>query len=185
MNFHVINAGAGRYEHPTQSLLDLFTIQQEFKKTAGLTVLICGDIKNSRVASSNIKLFAKMGMQVQLAGPELFLPKQEELLPNVSLAQFDQALPHCDVAIFLRVQHERHDAIDLNINDYHHRFGLTLDRIHKLQDHAIIMHPAPVNRGVEIASELVEHTKSRIFSQVKNGLYTRMAILEWITEFKG
>ncbi len=180
--FRVINAGAGKYEHPSQSLLDLFTLKQEFGDLEGLTISICGDIVNSRVARSNISALKLMGAQVLLSGPRELIPKDEELPENCSKTSLDDALKICDAAMFLRVQHERHEALELPIKDYNKVFGLNQKRMGLLKPHCIIMHPGPVNRGVEIEASLVEHSTSRIFKQMENGVYTRMAILDWIME---
>lgn len=178
--FNIINAGAGKFEHPSQSLLDLFTIQQEFGSFKGITVAICGDINSSRVAKSNIAAFKKLGVKVLLTGPELLLPSASKLEAHCELCSIDQAIKQADVVMFLRIQHERHQTFELSTNDYNSDFGLNHERIKKLKKSTIIMHPGPVNRDVEILSELVEHKTSRIFKQMENGVYTRMAILDWI-----
>lgn len=178
--FKVINAGAGKYEHPSQSLLDLFTIYEEFKSFENLTVTICGDITSSRVAKSNITALSKLGVKINLCGPKLLLPNQKELPDNCFISKLDDAVKESDAVMFLRVQHERHEAFELDINDYNKTYGLNHDRVKMLKDSAIIMHPGPVNRDVEILSELVEHSQSRIFKQMENGVYTRMAILDWL-----
>ena len=179
-NFHIINAGAGKFEHPSQSLLDLYTIQQEFKTLENLTITICGDIANSRVAKSNITALKKFNSKVILSGPSELMPKESELEDNCSIMPIDDAIKISDVIMLLRVQHERHSLFELNIKDYNEKYGLNHKRVKLMQDRAIIMHPGPFNRDVEILSELVEHNKSRIFKQMENGVYTRMAILEWI-----
>jgi aspartate carbamoyltransferase catalytic subunit len=178
--FNIINAGAGKFEHPSQSLLDLFTIQEEFGTLENLTVTICGDVANSRVAKSNIAALQKFGSRVLLSGPEQLMPKAENLEDNCELSPIDDAIKRSDVVMFLRVQHERHDLFELNIDNYTNSYGLNDERIKLLKENAIIMHPGPFNRDVEIASHLIEHKKSRIFKQKENGVYTRMAILEWI-----
>lgn len=178
--YKIVNAGAGKYEHPSQSLLDLFTIYEEFKTFENLTVTICGDIASSRVAKSNINAFAKLGVKVHLCGPELLLPKKSEIPENCSLSNLDEAIADSDAVMFLRVQHERHEAFELEVDDYNKAYGLNHERIKLLKPKAIIMHPGPVNRDVEILSDLVEHPQSRIFKQMENGVYTRMAILDWL-----
>jgi aspartate carbamoyltransferase catalytic subunit len=175
-----VNAGAGKFEHPSQSLLDLFTIQQEFKSFNNIKVTICGDIASSRVAKSNIQALHKLGVTVNLCGPSQLLPLNEELPANCTLAALDDVIESSDVLMFLRVQHERHEAFELNIAKYNQDFGLNHDRIKRIKKDAIIMHPGPVNRNVEISTELVEHPQSRIFKQMENGVYTRMAILDWL-----
>ncbi len=178
--FQIINAGAGKYEHPSQSLLDLYTMQEEFGRLEGLTVTICGDIASSRVAKSNIAALKKFNCKVLLAGPSELMPKKEEIQDHCEIKDIDQAIPESDVVMFLRIQHERHSLFELNIDNYNQEFGLNDDRMKLLKASAIIMHPGPFNRDVEIASHLVEHSQSRIFKQKENGVYTRMAILEWI-----
>lgn len=177
-NFNVINAGAGKFEHPSQSLLDLYTIKQELGRLDNLSVTICGDIKNSRVAKSNITALKKFGAKIYLAGPEDLLPK--EIPDHCEVMDIDQAIQKSDAIMFLRVQHERHTASEVNTKTYNRMYGLNDERIKLLRPSAIVMHPGPVNRDVEIATHLVEHQKSRIFKQMENGVYTRMAILEWI-----
>lgn len=180
MQFSIINAGAGKYEHPTQSLLDLFTIQEEFGDLKELTVTICGDINSSRVAKSNMNAFHKLGLKVNLCGPEMLLPSKDELLTGQNLAHIDEVIAETDVLMLLRIQHERHETFELDTQNYNQEFGLNHARIKRLKPHGIIMHPGPVNRDVEISSELVEHPQSRIFKQMQNGVYTRMAILDWL-----
>lgn len=178
--FRIVNAGAGKFEHPSQSLLDLFTIYEEFKSFEGLTITICGDIASSRVAKSNINAFSKLGVKVHLCGPEMLLPSADKLPNNCELSELNSAIADSDAVMFLRVQHERHEAFEVSTNDYNDKYGLNNDRIALMKDKAIVMHPGPVNRDVEILSDLVEHSKSRIFKQMENGVYTRMAILDWL-----
>lgn len=178
--FNIVNAGAGKKEHPSQSLLDLFTMQQEFGKLKGLTVLICGDISSSRVAKSNIEALSKFGVRILLSGPEDLMPSQDELHPSCEILEIDEAIAECDVAMFLRIQHERHHLVEIDLKNYNRDFGLNQTRANKLKKNAIIMHPGPFNRDIEISSELIESPKSRIFKQMENGVYTRMAILEWV-----
>ena len=178
--FSIINAGAGKNEHPSQSLLDLYTIEQEFKKLDGLTITICGDIASSRVAKSNIDALEKFNCKINLCGPEDLLPSAKQIPEHCRLAKIDDVLPDSDVAMFLRVQHERHNLYELNIDNYNRDFGLNSQRIKNLKPSGIIMHPGPFNRDVEISTELIEHEQSRIFKQKENGVYVRMAILEWI-----
>ncbi len=178
--FALINAGAGKYEHPSQSLLDLFTIKEEFKSFDNLTVTICGDIASSRVAKSNIEALGKFGVKINLCGPDDLLPKVEEIPAHCQIANFDQAIAESDVIMLLRIQHERHHLFELNTQNYNQEFGLNENRMSRIKDTSIIMHPGPFNRDIEITSSLVEHPQSRIFKQMENGVYTRMAILEWI-----
>lgn len=168
----VINAGAGKAEHPTQCMLDLLTIYQEYGTFKNLNVAIVGDIKHSRVAKSNIIALQKLGAKVHLCAA----PGFEDKDLNVPYISMDEAVEWCDVLMLLRVQHERH-ATKSDVSNYLELYGLTKERERKMKKHAIIMHPAPVNRGVEIDTELVECAKSRIFKQMKNGVYVRMAIM--------
>lgn len=179
--FSIINAGAGKLEHPSQSLLDLFTIQQEFRNLdKNLTITICGDIINSRVAKSNMAILEKFDCNIQLCGPNEFMPKKENISKNCDIVDIDKAIKNSDVFMLLRVQHERHGLYEYDVKNYNAQFGLNKARVSKMKKGSIIMHPGPFNRGVEIESELVEHPMSRIFKQKENGVYTRMAILEWI-----
>ena len=168
----VINAGDGCGEHPSQSLLDLLTIYNEFGHFEGLNVLIVGDVKSSRVAKSNKIALEMLGANVKFASPECY---QEQ---GFSYSDFDQELERSDVCMMLRVQHERHGGDGFLLDEYKRDFCLNKARYERLPAGAIIMHPAPVNRGVEIDSELVEAPKSRIFEQMKNGVFARMAIIE-------
>lgn len=175
-NAKIINAGDGRGEHPSQCLLDLMTMYENFGKIKGLKVVIVGDIKNSRVARSNYNVLTRLGAEVKFVCPEIF---KDITLGEV--VNFDDILGNVDVLMMLRVQHERHDGKEkFDKEEYHKNFGLTKERYNKLKKEAIIMHPAPVNRGVEIDSELVESEKSKIFTQMTNGMYMREAILEKI-----
>lgn len=175
-NAKIINAGDGRGEHPSQCLLDLMTMYENFGKIKGLKVVIVGDIKNSRVARSNYNVLRRLGAEVKFVCPEIF---KDTTLGEV--VNFDDILENVDVLMMLRVQHERHDGKEkFDKEEYHKNFGLTKERYNKLKKEAIIMHPAPVNRGVEIDSELVESEKSKIFTQMTNGMYMREAILEKI-----
>lgn len=171
----ILNAGDGCGHHPTQSLLDLLTIQQEFNHFEGLTISIHGDIKHSRVARSNAEALNRLGANVLLSGPEEWRDPSSEVGQYVST---DEAIQTSDVVMLLRIQHERHHGNNEELSDYHRRFGLTLEREKAMKQSAIIMHPAPVNRGVEIANELVESRRSRIFKQMENGVYVRMAVLK-------
>lgn len=173
----IANAGDGSGQHPTQSLLDLMTIYEEYNYFKGLNVLICGDIKNSRVARSNYHSLTTLGANVMFSSPEIW--KDDSL--DAPYVEIDEVIEDIDIVMLLRVQHERHDMGDVahfEVQDYHTEFGLTPERYDRLKDSAIIMHPAPVNRGVEIADELVEAPKARIFKQMENGMYLRMAVID-------
>lgn len=177
----IINAGAGKEEHPTQCMLDLLTIYQEFGCIAGLKIAIVGDIRHSRVARSNANALRKLGAEVLLSAAPGF---EDETLdfPYISI---DEAVEQCDVVMLLRIQHERHH-LKVETSDYLKQYGLTKERERKMKQTAIILHPSPINRGVEIDTDLVECRRSRIFKQMENGVYVRMAIMlnvlkEWGT----
>ncbi|SDJ03211.1 aspartate carbamoyltransferase catalytic subunit [Salimicrobium halophilum] len=173
----IINAGDGTGEHPTQSLLDLYTIYEEFGTFQGITVTIAGDIKHSRVARSNAYALKQLGAQVQFSAPDQWRET------NGSYVSMDEAVENSDVVMLLRIQKERHE--DESCTDsYLETYGLTKHRANLMKPGAIIMHPAPVNRGVEIDSVLVECERSRIFEQMNNGVYMRMAIIQTLMEGK-
>lgn len=168
----ILNAGDGTGNHPSQSLLDLLTIRQEFGKFEGLKVVIVGDIKHSRVAHTNFKVMKKLGMEVYTSGP---LEYKEE---GYNYIELEEILDKVDVVMLLRVQHERHQTeMQETKEEYHKMYGLNRERVARMKENAIIMHPAPFNRGVEIADDVVECEKSRIFKQVQNGVYVRMAMI--------
>lgn len=173
----IINAGDGCGHHPTQSLLDLLTIQQEFGSFIGLKVAIIGDIRHSRVARSNADALSRLGAKVVFSGPKEWF--DETILGNGSYEDVDTAIETSDVVMLLRIQHERHGGDKETTSEkYHQAFGLTIEREKRMKARSIIMHPAPVNRNVEIADELVECNRSRIFTQMKNGVFVRMAVLK-------
>lgn len=177
----IINAGDGCGHHPTQSLLDLLTIKQEFGGFEGLKIAIIGDIRHSRVARSNAEALTRLGANVVFSGPSEWF--DNGLLQNGEYEPIDEAVKSADVVMLLRIQHERHgDNAVKSIDEYHHSYGLTIEREKTMKDRSIIMHPAPVNRGVEIADSLVECKRSRIFKQMKNGVFIRMAVLKKVIE---
>lgn len=179
LNIPIVNGGDGSGQHPTQCLLDLMTIYEEFGKFEDLKVVICGDILNSRVARSNFDALSRLGADVKFVAPDAWIDKS---IP-ADYVNIDDVIEEVDVCMLLRVQHERHDkASSFTKEEYNNRFGLNQARYDKLKDNAIILHPAPVNRDVEIASELVEAPKARIFKQMENGVYTRMSILSQVIE---
>jgi len=179
LNIPIVNGGDGSGQHPTQCLLDLMTIYEEFGKFDGLKVVICGDILNSRVARSNFDALTRLGAEVKFVAPDAWI---DNSIP-AEYVNIDDVIEEVDVCMLLRVQHERHDkASSFTKEEYNNRFGLNQARYDKLKDNAIILHPAPVNRDVEIASELVEAPKARIFKQMENGVYTRMSILSQVIE---
>ncbi|MFZ0368001.1 MAG: aspartate carbamoyltransferase catalytic subunit [Halobacillus sp.] len=173
LNLSLINAGDGCGEHPTQSLLDLYTIQEQFEEFEGLHVAIAGDLKHSRVARSNAHALQQLGAKVS------FVTKPEWKDPSFShrYITMDEAVEQCDVLMLLRIQHERHEQ-KTSDSSYLKDYGLTKERESRMKDDAIILHPAPVNRGVEIDADLVESKKSRIFRQMTNGVTIRMAIIQ-------
>ena len=180
----IINGGDGTGNHPSQTLLDLMTIHQEFGKFKGLKIGIVGDVKHSRVANSNAVALRKMGAKVYFSGPEKWF--DEGAIINGTYLSIDDLVKEVDVLMLLRIQHERHDEkMKISLNNYHKKFGLTLEREKTMKKNAIIMHPAPINRGVEIHDDLVESPRSRIFHQMKNGVFARMAILKDALESKG
>ncbi|WP_167628227.1 aspartate carbamoyltransferase catalytic subunit [Listeria valentina] len=176
----IISGGDGCGEHPSQCLLDLFTIKEQFGSFKGLKVAIAGDILHSRVANSNMKVLKRLGAEIFFAGPKEWF--DEEALAFGTYLTMDEAAEQVDVMMLLRVQHERHQngASGFQKEDYHERFGLTEKRAAKLKPEAIIMHPSPVNRDVEIVDSLVESKQSRIVEQMTNGVFVRMAILETV-----
>lgn len=173
LNIPVLNAGDGANEHPTQCLLDLLTIYKEFGKFEGLKVVICGDIAHSRVAQSDKYAFSLFGMDVKFSGPKEF---EREGYPFVD---FDEAIKDADVVMMLRIQKERGATLsNLSDAEYLQQYGMNKKRYASLKENAIIMHPAPVNRGIEIDSDLVESDKSRIFEQMHNGMLVRKAVIK-------
>jgi len=176
INVSVINAGDGAGQHPSQSLLDLYTIFKEFGKFEGVNVTIAGDVSHSRVAKSNVTALRRLGANVNFVCPPEWQGKYTE-----AHHEWDDLIETSDVIMLLRVQHER-DAVyeGFTTEGYRKQYGLTVEREQRMKDGAIIMHPAPVNRGVEIDSSLVECDRSRIFKQVHNGVFVRMAIVETI-----
>ena len=174
----VINAGDGAHEHPTQALLDLFTIREGRGTLSGLKAAIVGDILHSRVARSNIFAMQKMGMQVRVSGPSTMLPRYLERLGVEVFRRIEPAIADADIIMMLRVQLERQAAgLFPTLREYSKLFGLNLDRLKSAKRDALIMHPGPINRGVEIAPEVADGPYSLILSQVENGLAIRMALL--------
>jgi len=178
LNASVINAGDGAHEHPTQALLDAFTIREKRGRIAGLHVAIIGDILFSRVARSNILALLKLGARVTLVGPSTLVPRVFEKMGVTVSHDIDPVLADADVVNLLRIQHERQRKEYFpSLGEYTALFGLTKQRAEKLKPDALIMHPGPINRGVEIDSDLADSARSVILDQVTNGLAVRMAVL--------
>jgi aspartate carbamoyltransferase catalytic subunit len=174
----IINAGDGAHEHPTQALLDTFTIREKKGSVAGLHVVIVGDILFSRVARSNIHALTKLGARVTLVGPSTLVPRTFEALGVTVTHDLDSVLPEADVINLLRIQHERQRKEYFpSLGEYTALFGLTKARAARLRPDCLVMHPGPINRGVEIDSEVADSTASVILEQVTNGLAVRMAVL--------
>jgi aspartate carbamoyltransferase catalytic subunit len=181
----VINAGDGSHEHPTQALLDALTIRERKGRLAGLKVAILGDIMHSRVARSNTYLLTKLGASVTVSGPQTLLPPGYERLVEDGLTvtpRLDEALDGADVVMVLRIQLERQkESFFPSLKEYAVRFGLTAERLRLAKEDAIVMHPGPMNRGIEIASEVADGPYSLILDQVTNGVAVRMAVLYLLT----
>ncbi len=174
----IVNAGDGAHEHPTQALLDTFTIREKLGRVAGLNVLILGDILFSRVARSNIWALTKLGANVTLCGPTTLVPSVFKELGVRITNNIDEAIREADVINLLRIQHERQrKSFFPSIGEYKSMFGLTQERFRTAKPEVLIMHPGPINRGVEIASEVADSPRSVILEQVTNGLAVRMAVL--------
>ncbi len=178
LDVSVINAGDGPHEHPTQGLLDIFTMRDRKKQVAGLTVGIVGDIKYSRVARSNIWGLKKLGARVIVCGPATLIPSGIEALGVEVCYDLDQMLPECDVINILRIQLERQKSgLFPSIQEYARVFGLNERRLARAKDDLMIMHPGPMNRGIEITPEVADGPHSVVLNQVTNGLAVRMAVL--------
>lgn len=182
MSGSVVNAGDGTHEHPSQALLDAFTIRKHLSMGKsdldGLTVAIVGDVLHSRVARSNVLLLSKLGAKVVLVAPPTLLPVGVESWPATVSYDFDSIIPFVDVVMMLRVQQERMtDLYFPNSREYSRYFGLNLDRMKSMKPGAIVMHPGPMNRGLEISAEVADSARSVITEQVTNGVSVRMAIL--------
>jgi len=174
----VINAGDGAHEHPTQALLDLMTVVEEKGRIDGLTVTIIGDIAHSRVARSNIQAFTKMGAEVRVVGPPTMMPAQVETLGVKAFRSLREAIDGADVVMALRIQLERlAGALFPSVREYSATFGLDRAKLRFAKDDAIVMHPGPVNRGVELSHDLADRRPSVVLDQVRNGVALRMAVL--------
>ncbi len=186
INAHVINAGDGTHEHPTQALLDAFSMRAHFNSFEGLNVLIVGDIRHSRVALSNIFCLQKLGANVRLCGPATLMPKHISALGVEVMYDIKEALEWADVANVLRIQLERQkDAYFPSLREYQKSFGIDLNLINQLQHAPLIMHPGPINRGVELSSDVADSPSAIILDQVENGVAIRMAVLYLLAGKRG
>jgi len=176
----VVNAGDGMHAHPTQALLDTFTIRKHKGSVAGLTVAICGDITHSRVARSDLVLLNMLGAKVRLAGPRTVMPRYAETLGCEVYDRIEPAIEGADVVMMLRIQQERlAGAMFPTLREYSRMFGLTQQRLKLAKPDAIVMHPGPLNRGVEINDDVADGDQSVILNQVESGVAVRMSVLYW------
>jgi len=174
----VLNAGDGAHAHPTQALLDIYSIKEKLGEIAGLKVLIVGDIAHSRVARSNIWGLNKLGAEVSVAGPQTLMPREIEKMGVNVYTDLDQALENIDVVNILRIQMERQErGLFPSIREYREIYGMNAERLERIGKNAMIMHPGPMNRGIEIESSVADSPQSVITEQVKNGVAIRMALL--------
>ena len=180
----IISAGEGSIEHPTQALLDAFTIQDKGKNFKDIVVSICGDIEHSRVARSNYYLLKKMGAKIRFVAPEYFMPKNIQDFDVEYFDNLEKGIDSSDVVMMLRIQKERIDNTELpSVDDYYQSFGLTYEKLKKAKNNVIVMHPGPINRNIEIESSLADDlSKSVINEQVENGVSVRMACLAMMVE---
>jgi aspartate carbamoyltransferase catalytic subunit len=175
----VVNAGDGRHEHPTQALLDAFTLRRHRGPSLdGCRIAIVGDVKNSRVARSDVKLFHALGCELTLVGPPTLMPERLDGWPVQVSYDLDDVLPDVDVVYMLRIQRERiGDALFPSIREYAARWGLNAERVERCKPDMLVMHPGPMNRGVEISGEVADSARSLVTEQVTNGVAVRMAVL--------
>ncbi|MFT5337996.1 MAG: aspartate carbamoyltransferase catalytic subunit [Sphingobacteriales bacterium] len=174
----ILNAGDGTHEHPTQALLDSYSIREKLGDVAGKKVVIVGDILHSRVALSNVLCLQKLGAEVMVCGPETLIPKHYEKLGVQVETNLEKALQWCDVANMLRIQLERQeDRYFPSLREYSMNYGLSMDMLDRLDKEIVVMHPGPINRGVEISSAVADSNQAIILDQVENGVATRMAAL--------
>jgi len=179
----IINAGDGAHEHPTQGLLDLYTMRERFGRVEGLKVAVVGDIANSRVARSNLWGLKKLGAEVILVGPPTLCPRTFEKLGATVVHDFDSVIGQVDVINMLRVQNERMKSAQFpTVREFTKLFGLTWDRFQRCKKDVFVMHPGPMNRGIEIQSDIADGPSSGILKQVENGLAVRMAVLYLVSQ---
>jgi aspartate carbamoyltransferase catalytic subunit len=178
LDIPIVNGGDGAHQHPTQALLDCLTIKQRFGSLDGLTIAIVGDIRHSRVARSNIFAMATLGAKVILVGPPTLLPIDPDAWPVTMSHDLDAVLEELDVVYLLRVQTERGGgSVFPSLSEYTERYGMTSERFARLRSEAVVMHPGPMNRGVEIGHDVADDERSLVLAQVTNGVAARMAVL--------
>lgn len=178
MDAHIVNGGDGMHQHPTQALLDLFTMREKLGKLEGLRVGIVGDIGHSRVAGSLIPALRMVGATPVVIGPPTLMPARPDILGAEVASSFDEVLPSLDVAYMLRIQMERAEGMPFpSIREYSRLFGLNARRLALMPSHAIVMHPGPMNRGVEITAEVADSDRSFVLGQVNSGVAVRMAVM--------
>lgn len=178
INAKIINAGDGTHEHPTQALLDAYSIREKLGSVKGKKVVIVGDILHSRVALSNIFCLQKLGAEVMVCGPSTLIPRHIHELGVKVETNLDKALAWCDVANMLRIQLERQETRYFpSLREYSMMYGLDQDRMNRIGKDIVVMHPGPINRGVEITSEVADGSNSIILDQVENGVAVRMAVM--------
>ena len=178
VSIRVVYAGDGWHEHPTQALLDIFTLKEKLGRVEGLKVSIVGDIAHSRVARSNVWGLTKLGAQVMVCAPKLLIPPEIEQMGACVTHDIDEALKEADAVNVLRMQFERDEGAAFPEKlEYFRKFGITQDRLKKAKHNILVMHPGPINRGIEISSEVADGLNSVILEQVTNGIAVRMAVL--------
>jgi len=178
MDAHIVNGGDGMHQHPTQALLDLYTMRERLGKLEGLTVAVVGDIAHSRVAGSLVPALKMMGATPVLVGPPTLMPARPDVLGAEVVTSIDEILPDLDVAYMLRIQMERAEGMPFpSVREYSRLFGMNAERLAKMPNHAIVMHPGPMNRGVEITAEVADSERSLILDQVNAGVAVRMAVM--------
>jgi len=183
LDISVVNAGDGWHEHPTQALLDIFTLKEKLGKIKGLNVAIVGDIAHSRVARSNIWGLTKLGASVTLCAPEMLLPVEIEKTGVKITSNIEEALRNADAVNVLRMQFERDEGAAFPQQlDYYKKFGITEERLAKAKKDIVVMHPGPINRGIEMSSEVADGSNSVILEQVTNGIAVRMAVLFLVSQ---
>lgn len=185
LNISVVNAGDGWHEHPTQALLDIFTLREKLGKISGLNISIVGDIAHSRVARSNIWGLIKLGAKVSVCAPKILIPPEIEKMGVSVTSDIDDCLKNADAVNVLRMQFERDETNAFpRQSEYFKNFGLTKERMGKLKKNIVVMHPGPINRGIEMSSEVADGSNSVILEQVTNGIAVRMSVLFLVAQVK-